>query len=64
MTAEQKFSQFLDALSAEQVEEINQIIYGKGDRVELGPGPGNGLKVSHVKREFLKSGRLKERPKS
>lgn len=55
---------FLDFLSVEQREEINRIIFGKGDRVEIGPGPNGTVKISHVKREFLKSGRLKERPKS
>lgn len=55
---------FLDSLSDEQREEINRIIFDKGDRVEFGPGPNGTVKISHVKREFLKSGRLKERPKS
>lgn len=35
---------------------INAII-AKGDRAEVGPGPNGTIKISHVKRVIIKSGR-------
>lgn len=35
---------------------INAII-AKGDRAEVGPGPNGTIKISHVKRVIVKSGR-------
>lgn len=35
---------------------INAII-AKGDRAEVGPGPNGTIKISHVKRKIVKSGR-------
>lgn len=35
---------------------INAII-AKGDRAEVGPGPNGAIKISHVKRVIVKSGR-------
>lgn len=35
---------------------INAIVK-KGDRAEVGPGPNGTVKISHVKRTIVKSGR-------
>lgn len=35
---------------------INAIVR-KGDRAEVGPGPNGTVKISHVKRVIIKSGR-------
>ena len=35
---------------------INAIVR-KGDRAEVGPGPNGTIKISHVKRTIVKSGR-------
>lgn len=35
---------------------INAII-AKGDRAEVGPGPNGTIKISHVRRKIVKSGR-------
>lgn len=35
---------------------INAIVL-KGDRAEVGPGPNGTVKISHVKRTIVKSGR-------
>lgn len=41
---------------------INAIVR-KGDRAEVGPGPNGTVKISHVKRTIVKSGREKVRLK-
>lgn len=35
---------------------INAII-AEGDRAEVGPGPNGTVRISHVKRQIVKSGR-------
>lgn len=42
---------------------INAII-AKGDRAEVGPGPNGTIKISHVKRKIVKTGRETVCPKS
>lgn len=43
-------------LTAGDLPAINAII-AKGDRAEVGPGPNGTVKISHVKRIIVKSGR-------
>lgn len=43
-------------LTADDLPTINAII-AKGDRAEVGPGPNGTIKISHVKRVIVKSGR-------
>lgn len=42
---------------------INAIVR-RGDRAEVGPGPNGTIKISHIKRKIVKSGREKDRPES
>ena len=42
---------------------IIKAILDKGDRVELIPGPNGSVKIIHIKREIIKTGREKDRPK-
>lgn len=44
------------AITADDLPTINAII-AKGDRAEVGPGPNGTVKISHVKRIIVKSGR-------
>lgn len=46
----------VSAITAEDLPTINAII-AKGDRAEVGPGPNGTVKISHVKRIIVKSGR-------
>lgn len=43
-------------VTADVLPIINAII-AKGDRAEVGPGPNGTVKISHVKRVIVKSGR-------
>lgn len=43
-------------LTEADLPAINAII-AKGDRAEVGPGPNGTVKISHVKRVIVKSGR-------
>lgn len=42
--------------TVDDLPTINAII-AKGDRAEIGPGPNGTVKISHVKRVIVKSGR-------
>lgn len=42
---------------------INTVL-AKGDRVEIGPGPNGTVKIMHIKRKFLNTGRETDRPES
>lgn len=44
------------AATVDDLSFINAII-AKGDRAEVGPGPNGTIKIAHVKREIVKSGR-------
>lgn len=48
---------------AENAYSMAKVI-AKGDRVETGPGPNGTVKITRVRREFIKTGREKERPES
>lgn len=50
-------------VTMEDLPYINAIV-SKGDRAEVGPGPNGTVKISHVKRTIVKSGRGKDRPKN
>lgn len=43
-------------ITTDDLPTINAII-AKGDRAEVGPGPNGTVKISHVKRTIVKSGR-------
>lgn len=43
-------------VTAADLPYINAIVR-KGDRAEVGPGPNGTVKISHVKRKIVKSGR-------
>lgn len=43
-------------VTAADLPYINAIVR-KGDRAEVGPGPDGTVKISHVKRKIVKSGR-------
>lgn len=43
-------------VTAADLPYINAIVR-KGDRAEVGPGPNGTIKISHVKRTIIKSGR-------
>lgn len=43
-------------VTAADLPYINAIVR-KGDRAEVGPGPNGTVKISHVKRTIVKSGR-------
>lgn len=43
-------------VTAADLPYINAIVR-KGDRAEVGPGPNGTIKISHVKRKIVKSGR-------
>lgn len=43
-------------VTAADLPYINTIVR-KGDRAEVGPGPNGTVKISHVKRVIVKSGR-------
>ena len=47
----------------EKAWAIIKAILDKGDRVELIPGPNGSVKIIHIKREIIKTGREKDRPK-
>lgn len=46
----------VSAATVDDLLIINAII-AKGDRAEVGPGPNGTVKISHVKRTVVKSGR-------
>lgn len=54
----EKVSQAADTgpVTAADLPYINAIVR-KGDRAEVGPGPNGTIKISHVKRKIVKSGR-------
>lgn len=39
-------------------------VVAKGDRAEVGPGPDGTIKISRVRREFVKTGQEKDCQKS
>lgn len=43
-------------VTAADLPYINAIVR-KGDRAEVGPGPNGTVKISHVKRTIVKTGR-------
>lgn len=57
----EKTTKPVPAATVEDLPLINAII-AKGDRAEVGPGPNGTIKISHVKRVIVKSGRQKGRP--
>lgn len=46
----------VSAATVDDLPVINAII-AKGDRAEVGPGPNGSIKISHIKRVIVKSGR-------
>lgn len=52
----EKTAKPVSAITADDLPLINAII-AKGDRAEVGPGLNGTIKISHVKRVIVKSGR-------
>lgn len=50
-------------ITVDDLSTINAVI-AKGDRVEVGPGPNGTVKITRVRREFIKTGQEKDYPKS
>lgn len=53
---DKKATKPISSVTVDDLPLINAII-AKGDRAEVGPGPNGTIKISHVKREIVKSGR-------
>lgn len=53
---DKKSTKPISAATVDDLPLINAII-AKGDRAEVGPGPNGTIKISHVKRVIVKSGR-------
>lgn len=53
---DKKANKPIPTVTVDDLPIINAII-AKGDRAEVGPGPNGTVKISHVKRTIVKSGR-------
>lgn len=53
---DEKTNKPIPTATVDDLPIINSII-AKGDQAEVGPGPNGTIKISHVKRTIVKSGR-------